>query len=224
MKNPADFLSRMTIDQGTVNNLNIFATGNSLSKENIKSNQEQDKDISSIIQKINSNDTKIKEKYFIDSYSGLIMEKYKPKNKTNLIVNKILLPKTLVKKCLEIAHAPHIGTRKTYDMIKNKYAWKGSYLDTKNFCENCSQCLKNKSKPKQTTSDHIPKKNLAPGEYIACDIVGKFPRSIDGKFYIFTVIDYSRYLETFALPNVKSSALIKCLNEYFARFGVPKIL
>lgn len=39
-------------------------------------------------------------------------------------------------------------------------------------------------------SKFIPKTNLAPGEMIALDAVGKLPRSIDSKFYILTITDH----------------------------------
>ncbi|GBM54995.1 hypothetical protein AVEN_248901-1, partial [Araneus ventricosus] len=71
----------------------------------------------------------------------------------------------------------------------------------------------------------ISKSHLAPGQFIAIDIVGKLPRSYDGKFFILTIIDhYSRFLEAIPLPNITSSTIIKALNQYFARFGIPKII
>lgn len=69
----------MDVDNLAVNNINIFATDNSLTKSNIKTKQFQDYDIKYIIEKINSNDDQIKQKYFIDSYSGLVMFGYNPK-------------------------------------------------------------------------------------------------------------------------------------------------
>ncbi|XP_035223687.1 uncharacterized protein K02A2.6-like [Stegodyphus dumicola] len=145
--------------------------------------------------------------------------------KTRHLENKILLPNSLVKPCLEIAHAPHFGINKTYEFIKKKYFWKGMFLDTKHICENCQQCLENKRISSRTVTSNIKKSDLAPGEMLAIDIVGKLPRSHDGKFFILTIIDhYSRYLEAIPLTNITSATIIRCMNLYFSKFGIPKII
>lgn len=257
IQNPSDFLSRMIVEEHSinvkiprnlskknsemlnsnlnsnensfvVNNTNIFEVRNTLERDNIIKHQNSDKEIQEIINKIKSNDSKTKEKYFIDSHSNLVKIKIKVNSKDksqNSIINKILIPKSLIKDCLTLAHIPHFGTEKTYNFIKNKYHWQGMFLDTKSFCENCSQCMMNKAKPKLTKTENIPKKYLAPGEYISIDLVGKLPRSIDGKFFILTIIDqYSRFLEAIPLADIKSSSIIKHLMEYFSKFGIPKII
>lgn len=99
------------------------------------------KGIREIIDTINSTDCKTKERYFIDSHSNLVMVKFKSKSKCNnqsSIVNKILLPNSLIRNCLQFEQAPHFTTNKTYNFIKNKHYWEGIFLDTKNFYENCS--------------------------------------------------------------------------------------
>ncbi|KFM58176.1 Hypothetical protein X975_09404, partial [Stegodyphus mimosarum] len=140
------------------------------------------------------------------------MIKLKPasaKKKDKSIQNKILIPKALIKDVLQTVHAPHFGIQKTYEFVKAKYYWRGMYSDTKSFVENCSECLQNKSRPHNTLPRLIPKKDLAPGEMIAIDIVGKLPRSTDNKFYVLTIIDhYSRYLETIPLNNCTSQSII----------------
>ncbi|CAL1266838.1 unnamed protein product [Larinioides sclopetarius] len=218
--NPADFLSRMQIEDVEANNL--FHIGDQLSHSNIKLCQSMDSCTSEIIKKIEENDSVTCQKYFIDSYTGLLM--FKIKSRKNQILNKIYIPRSLVKDCLLVAHAPHFGVQKTYDFIKTKYYWPGMYADVKNFCENCSNCLQNK--PKRKTITHsIPKHHLAPGEFLAIDIVGKLPRSIDNHNYILTIVDhYSRYLEAIPLNNTTSHTIIKHLNHYFSRFGIPKFI
>ncbi|GBN62599.1 Uncharacterized protein K02A2.6, partial [Araneus ventricosus] len=155
---------------------------------------------------------------------GLLMIKNAHKNKKK-IVNRIVIPKSLIKVCIETAHAPHFGVRKTFEFLRHKYQWKGMFLDTKNFCEHCEKCLENKPKAKLTQTQMIPKRNLAPGQCIAIDVVGKHPRSTDNKNFILTIIDhYSRYLEAYPLQNITSRTIINCLNKYFANFGLPKFL
>ncbi|GBM17882.1 Transposon Tf2-9 polyprotein, partial [Araneus ventricosus] len=221
--NPADFLSRVVEENSlNVNNITLFQPNDKLSLQNISIEQKQDAILSKIMNDLSVN--KQCKQYFLDVNSGLLMIKNAHKNKKK-IVNRIVIPKSLIKVCIETAHAPHFGVRKTFEFIRHKYQWKGMYLDTKNFCEHCEKCLENKPKAKLTQTQMIPKRNLAPGQCIAIDVVGKLPRSTDNKNFILTIIDhYSRYLEAYPLQNITSRTIINCLNKYFANFGLPKFL
>ncbi|GBN95518.1 Transposon Tf2-6 polyprotein [Araneus ventricosus] len=221
--NPADFLSRVVEENSlNVNNITLYQPNDKLSIQNISIEQKQDAILSKIMNDLSVN--KQCKQYFLDVNSGLLMIKNAHKNKKK-IVNRIVIPKSLIKVCIETAHAPHFGVRKTFEFIRHKYQWKGMYLDTKNFCEHCEKCLENKPKAKLTQTQMIPKKNLAPGQCIAIDVVGKLPRSTDNKNFILTIIDhYSRYLEAYPLQNITSRTIINCLNKYFANFGLPKFL
>ncbi|GBO06626.1 Transposon Tf2-6 polyprotein [Araneus ventricosus] len=221
--NPADFLSRVVEENSlNVNNITLFQPNDKLSIQNISIEQKQDAILSKIMNDLSVN--KQCKQYFLDVNSGLLMIKNAHKNKKK-IVNRIVIPKSLIKVCIETAHAPHFGVRKTFEFIRHKYQWKGMYLDTKNFCEHCEKCLENKPKAKLTQTQMIPKRNLAPGQCIAIDVVGKLPRSTDNKNFILTIIDhYSRYLEAYPLQNITSRTIINCLNKYFANFGLPKFL
>ncbi|GBO44515.1 Transposon Tf2-6 polyprotein [Araneus ventricosus] len=221
--NPADFLSRVVEENSlNVNNITLFQPNDKLSMQNISIEQKQDAILSKIMNDLSVN--KQCKQYFLDVNSGLLMIKNAHKNKKK-IVNRIVIPKSLIKVCIETAHAPHFGVRKTFEFIRHKYQWRGMYLDPKNFCEHCEKCLENKPKAKLTQTQMIPKRNLAPGQCIAIDVVGKLPRSTDNKNFILTIIDhYSRYLEAYPLQNITSRTIINCLNKYFANFGLPKFL
>ncbi|GBM19208.1 Transposon Tf2-9 polyprotein [Araneus ventricosus] len=221
--NPADFLSRVVEENSlNVNNITLFQPNDKLSMQNISIEQKQDAILSKIMNDLSVN--KQCKQYFLDVNLGLLMIKNAHKNEKK-IVNRIVIPKSLIKVCIETAHAPHFGVKKTFEFIRHKYQWKGMYLDTKNFCEHCEKCLENKPKAKLTQTQMIPKRNLAPGQCIAIDVVGKLPRSTDNKNFILTIIDhYSRYLEAYPLQNITSRTIINCLNKYFANFGLPKFL
>ncbi|GBN53012.1 Transposon Tf2-6 polyprotein [Araneus ventricosus] len=221
--NPADFLSRVVEENSlNVNNITLFQPNDKLSMQNISIEQKQDAILSKIMNDLSVN--KQCKQYFLDVNSGLLMIKNAHKNKKK-IVNRIVIPKSLIKVCIETAQAPYFGVRKTFEFIRHKYQWKGMYLDTKHFCEHCEKCLENKPKAKLTQTQMIPKRNLAPGQCIAIDVVGKLPRSTNNKNFILTIIDhYSRYLEAYPLQNITSRTIINCLNKYFANFGLPKFL
>jgi hypothetical protein len=218
----------MVTDNLNVNNLNVFAIENHLTIENIREKQLQDENVKSIIEKLNEGHVNIKENYFIDSHTNIVMKRIKPRNlniKDKSIQNKILIPKSLIKHCLEVAHTPHFGSYKTYEFLRQKYYWINMYKDVANFCKNCIRCMKAKPKAKITTTNLISKKDLSVGELLAIDAVGPLPRSIDNKMYIITIIDhYSKYLEAIPVPNIKSQTVIKVLDDYFSKFGISKIV
>lgn len=225
--NPADFLSRVhNTETLNVNNINMFQSNHKLDHDNIVKNQLNDELIKEIIHKLNNKDEETVKNYFIDPITKIVMIKIFPKKMSkNKFISRILVPKSLIKDCLEVAHAPHFGTQKTYNFVRKTYSWKGMFTDTKNFCENCEKCLKAKPKPKNTVTNMIPKADLKPGEFIALDIVGKLPRSHDNKFFILTIVDhYSRYLEAIPLANTYSTTIIKELNAYFSKFGISKVV
>lgn len=225
--NPADFLSRVyDAETLNVNNINIFQSNHKLDHDNIVKNQLNDEFIKEIIQKLESNDRETTKTYFIDPITKMVMIKIFPKKMSkNKFLSRILVPKSLIKDCLEAAHAPHFGTQKTYNFVRKTYSWKGMFIDTKNFCDNCDRCLKSKPKPKNTVTNMISKADLKPGEFLALDIVGKLPRSHDNKFFILTIVDhYSRYLEAIPLSNITSTTIIKQLNMYFSKFGIARVV
>ncbi|GBM26697.1 Transposon Tf2-11 polyprotein [Araneus ventricosus] len=127
--NPADFLSRVVEENSlNVNNITLFQPNDKLSMQNILSEQKQDTILSKIMNDLSDN--KQCKQYFLDVNSGLLMIKNAHKNKKK-IVNRIVIPKSLIKVCIETAHAPHFGVRKTFEFIRHKYQWRGMYLDTK---------------------------------------------------------------------------------------------
>lgn len=211
-----------------INNIELFTVNKNLNYDEILKCQNEDTVCQSIIEKINEGQNNSNNKYFIDNHTKLLMVKVKPKGKrlqNKKIQNKIFIPKNLIKECIQEAHGPHFGVNKTFQFVKKKYSWNNLFLDVKNYVDNCKQCMQNKPKPENTLPQMISKSNLAPGEFISVDIVGKLPRSIDGKFFLLTIIDhYSRYFEAIPLHNTTSFTIIKALNNYFARFGLPKII
>ena len=235
-KNPADFLSRVTenasnknkqIATAQVNNVYLFQNNPNLSVSNFLVQQQQDSKILEIIDKLNNKDTQTAKLYFIDKNTKLLMKKI-PKRKGKRkykFSERIVVPKSLVNDLISSAHAPHFGVRKTYEFINEKYYWKKMYIDIKKFCNSCPNCIQSKPKSVLTKTSMISKADYAPGEFISIDIVGKLPRSLDGKYYILTIIDhFSRFLDSFSLTNITSSSIIKCLEIYFSRYGIPKII
>ncbi|GBO43390.1 Transposon Tf2-6 polyprotein [Araneus ventricosus] len=109
--------------------------------------------------------------FYIDPTTHILMFKSHRKSQAELIV----VPKSLQHTALDICHISHTGLDKAYQIVSNRYYWKGVYIDTKNFVLSCDQCIKNKSfTPKHASpqSNRIPTR---PGDYISVDIKGPLP-------------------------------------------------
>ena len=56
---------------------------------------------------------------------------------------KIVLPLKAVKEVLCLAHLPHAGITKTYELLRSLYFWPGMYNDAKQLILACGPCTKN---------------------------------------------------------------------------------
>ena len=59
------------------------------------------------------------------------------------IAKRIVLPHKAVKEVLRMAHLPHAGITKTYELLRSLYFWPGMYNDVKQFILACGPCAKN---------------------------------------------------------------------------------
>ncbi|GBM25080.1 hypothetical protein AVEN_96659-1 [Araneus ventricosus] len=124
--------------------------------------------------------------FYIDYRTHILMFKSHRKSQSELIV----VPKSLQHKALDSCHISHTGLDKIYQIVHNRYYWKGVYMDTETFVLSCEHCIKNKSlmpnhAPPQ--SNRIPTR---PGHYISVDVKGPLPNL----GYILTVLDFLNML------------------------------
>ncbi|GBN31791.1 Transposon Tf2-9 polyprotein [Araneus ventricosus] len=152
--------------------------------------------------------------FYIDPTTHILMFKSHRKSQAELIV----VPKSLQHKALDICHISHTGLDKTYQIVSNRYYWKGVYIDTKNFVLSCEQCIKNKSfTPKHAPpqSNRIPTR---PGDYISVDIKGPLPNS----GYVLTVLDhFSKHIVLYSLKNITAETVSKHILNYISIHGRP---
>ncbi|GBM98190.1 Uncharacterized protein K02A2.6 [Araneus ventricosus] len=152
--------------------------------------------------------------FYIDPTTHILMFKSHRKSQAKLIV----VPKSLQHKALDICHISHTGLDKTYQIVSNRYYWKGVYIDTKNFVLSCEQCIKNKSfTPKHAPpqSNRIP---TGPGDYISVDIKGPLPNS----GYVLTVLDhFSKHIVLYSLKNITAETVSKHILNYISIHGRP---
>ncbi|XP_055874547.1 uncharacterized protein LOC106067276 [Biomphalaria glabrata] len=147
--------------------------------------------------------------------------------KENCTRLQILIPKTLRAKILNMAHddptAGHLGKKKVYAKIANKFFWPKMGKDIKNYVNSCTECAK------QKTVTRAPLEKSDKSHYfwdkIAMDIMGPLTTSSKGNKYILGIIDMStRWAEAFPLKDIKAIDICNCLKTLFLKFGFPNKL
>lgn len=185
-----------------------------ISTDTFKLEQSKDTNIIEIVQFL-SNPTLVnvnKAKNFLISQNKLLM--YATDHEPHK--HKIVVPESLKAKVLSICHVSHTGIQKTYELVNNRYFWKGMYSDTVNFVLSCPQCIKHKAytiKPAPLQCMWLPTR---PGQFVSMDIVGP----IKDCGYALTFIDhFSRHMVLYSLNNLTTETVSKHLINYISHYG-----
>jgi transposase InsO family protein len=112
----------------------------------------------------------------------------------------------------------HMGSKKTYDAMCQRFFWPGMARDVKQFVSDCKVCCSynTAAKPRVPVSP-VPSK--APRDVIGIDIVGPMPM-VDDKKYILVAIDhYTKYGFAQAVESVTADIICTFLREIFKKFG-----
>ena len=144
-------------------------------------------------------------------------------------IRQVIVPKTLRKQIMEIAHesvmSGRLGIRKTRDRILNDFWWPWIQSDVTRFCRSCDVCQK--TVPKGT----VPRVLLqrmpvidTPFKRVAVDLVRPlYPPSDSESRYILTLVDYAtRYPEAVALKKIIAEDVAEALVNMYSRVGVPE--
>ncbi|CAL1276266.1 unnamed protein product [Larinioides sclopetarius] len=133
----------------------------------------QTKEIIQLLKDLSLKDSNNIRRFYIDSKTQILMFKSHKKSQAELIV----VPKSLQRKALDICHVSHTGLDKTYQIVRDRYFWKGVYIDTKNFVLSCEQCIKNKSftpRHAQPQCNRIPTKPVVSANRKKFRYIGDF--------------------------------------------------
>ena len=142
---------------------------------------------------------------------------------------QIMVPKTLRRKVMEVAHdsifGGHRGIKKTKDRIQTNFYWPGMQGDITSFCRSCDVCQKTTAKgsvPRVPLGD-MPLIDM-PFRRVALDLVGPIsPPSEKGHRYILTLVDYAtRYPEAVPLKNIETETVAEALLDMYSRLGIPE--
>ena len=140
---------------------------------------------------------------------------------------RIVVPKSCREAVLRRVHSPtHAGVQRTYEDLRERFFWRGMFLDTQNFCRCCEICLRNKrSYGRKESLKPIKLAYNFPRALIAMDIA-YLPWSSTGYRYVLIVVDlFSKYMEAIPMKNQEASTVVEALEYgWFYRHGYPLAL
>lgn len=139
----------------------------------------------------------------------------------------IVLPKALLPLVFEQLHcsvtAGHLGTKKTYEKVKQRFFWYKMKADIEHLVRICDTCATCKGPGKVTKA---PMKIYTVGyplERIALDIMSGLPRSTSGNKHILVIGDYfTKWADAYPIKDMEAKTVAKVLVERFiCPLGVP---
>ncbi|XP_065068432.1 uncharacterized protein K02A2.6-like [Rhopilema esculentum] len=130
---------------------------------------------------------------------------------------RIIIPESLQRHVIKIAHEGHQGTAKTKALLR-EYVWFPKLENLVN--EEIADCLACQATGAPNAQEPLKSPPLPerPWQELKVDFYGPLPTGQ----YLFVVIDtYSRFPEVDIVPSTSASAIIPKLDAIFARHGMP---
>lgn len=211
----ADFLSRNP--SYNVNNIE----GSQINLKDIPKYQRKDPEIFKIIEKVR-NDSK-ENTYFIED--DVLYKSYLHNSR---IFKQIVLPKEFHLLVLDSLHkdlfAGHMGIRKTYLLLKERFYWKSMLQDVKDYVSSCPDCQSRKTPKNIQDGEIIPIISSQPFELVGMDICGPLVETKWGNKYILVIIDhFTKWPEAYPLKETTSANIAEILvTKFIARHGCPR--
>ena len=128
-----------------------------------------------------------------------------------------MMPKTLRRRAVDLAHEGHQGIVKTQVRLRSKVWWPGLDRETEAACRSRHACqnVELPTPPEPVMSTELPR---APWVDLAADLMGPLP---SGECHFVVVDYYSRYVEVKVMRTVPAPNIIIALGEIFCRNGLP---
>jgi len=130
---------------------------------------------------------------------------------------RIIIPKALQQKTIQVAHEGHQGIVKTKARLRTKVWFPLMDKMAEQLCQSCHECqlVGQPQNPEPMTRTELPQ---GAWQHLAADLLGPLPNGD----YLFVVVDYfSRFVEVRIVKSTTSLKLIHCLEDIFAVHGLP---
>ncbi|XP_053380302.1 uncharacterized protein K02A2.6-like [Mercenaria mercenaria] len=134
--------------------------------------------------------------------------------------SKLVIPKSLQDKVINIAHEGHQGIVKTKQLLREKVYFPGIDKLVEKKCKSCIPCLAatktNSSEP--LNMSEMPEYTF---QHVSLDFAGPFP---DGKYLLVLIDEYSRFPIVEIINSTSSKTVIPVLDKIFSEFGICEVL
>lgn len=140
-----------------------------------------------------------------------------------------MVPQSIKKDILQLCHdnftGAHLGHKKTWIKLSNRFYWPNSYSEVKNYVESCEVCAKIKSPPPNRAELKPITDFSKPFDMVAVDIL-ELSTTSSGNKYVVVFTDYlTKWVEAFPLRNMTSDSIAKVfINEIISRHSAPSKL
>lgn len=147
-------------------------------------------------------------------------------NKLGEQLFQILVPLSSRQTVLNYIHdhstAGHLGEKKSYQRLKEKFYWFNCKDDLSYYCKQCLQCQSRKMPPRAPKAPLKSNVTGVPLEKVGMDIIGPLPLSNRGNKYILSIQCYfTKWVEMYPIPDIKVETIAKkFVNEFICRYGL----
>lgn len=162
-----------------------------------------------------------------DSWNNEDLKQYNPFRNEFTYVNslilrgsKLVIPKSLRSRMLQLAHEGHPGQSLMKRRLRERCWWPGIDQSAVDTCESCEGCrlVQLPDPPEPMMRRQLPDR---PWVDIAIDFLGPMPSAE----YILVVIDYySRYMELEVMSKITAQETIRRLRRIFRIWGPPRTI
>ncbi|CAB4043006.1 Transposon Ty3-G Gag-Pol poly [Paramuricea clavata] len=136
--------------------------------------------------------------------------------------HRIVMPTSLRRRTIHLAHIGHQGIIKTKRLLRSKVWFPNIDKMVEETIQNCLPCQV------ATSGNHPPPEPLKmtqlpsePWKEVAMDFLGPFPT---GEYFLVVIDAFSRFPEVEVLTTVFAKAVLPKLNAIFSRQGLPEVL
>lgn len=129
---------------------------------------------------------------------------------------KLVIPRKLRQRILQLAHESHQGVLKTKQLLREKVWWPRMDKDLEEMIKTCHACqiMANPTKAPPVNTTKLPDR---PWKKLGIDLTGPFTNNE----YLLVVIDYySRFPEVEIVRSITSATIINKLRKIFAVHGI----
>ncbi|UYV67552.1 hypothetical protein LAZ67_5001177 [Cordylochernes scorpioides] len=131
--------------------------------------------------------------------------------------NRMVVPKSLHERVLQILHESHAGTNKMKMMARSSIWWPGMDSSIEIITKNCRTCLSNESLPPQRTESWP--KYAGPWRRVHMDYF-----NFKNKLFLLAVDSFSSWVEVSEVPSTSAYFCINFMRNCIARYGFPQVV